>query len=155
MHPRSPAATTRRSAPVVRAAVQAKIRVVRDDEREAGARALLNLGHTVGHALEAHGGYARWLHGEAVAVGTMAELAASARLGWCPPQLVERMGVLLAALGLPVSVATGEIAAAWNHVASDKKRVGTSLKLPVVSGPGQCRIERVRLDTLRGAVLPT
>ncbi|MDP9148350.1 MAG: iron-containing alcohol dehydrogenase, partial [Myxococcota bacterium] len=49
--------------PVVRGAVAAKIRVVRDDEREAGARALLNLGHTVGHALEVHGGYSRWLHG--------------------------------------------------------------------------------------------
>src|SRR5262249_8046081 len=55
-------------APVVRAAVEAKVRIVRDDEREAGLRAVLNMGHTVGHALEAHGGYARWLHGEAVAL---------------------------------------------------------------------------------------
>jgi shikimate kinase/3-dehydroquinate synthase len=140
---------------VVRAAIQAKIRVVRDDEREAGARAVLNLGHTVGHALETHGGYTKWLHGEAVALGTMAELAASARLGWCSAELVARMGHLLSALGLPVNVPSGEIASAWAHVGADKKRVGASLKLPVVTAPGQCHIERVRLEALRSAVLPT
>src|SRR5581483_9972346 len=67
--------------PVVREAIAAKIRIVRDDEREAGARALLNLGHTVGHALEAHGGYAALLHGEAVALGLIAEMSAAAALG--------------------------------------------------------------------------
>ena len=51
---------------------------------KSGPRALLNLGHTVGHALEAHGGYARWLHGEAVALGTVAEMRATAALGWTP-----------------------------------------------------------------------
>src|SRR5207248_1585100 len=86
--------------PIVRAAIRAKIRVVRDDEREHGIRALLNLGHTIGHALEAHGGYARWLHGEAVAIGTVAELRAAAALGWTPKELADRTKELLAALGL-------------------------------------------------------
>ncbi|HEY8091086.1 MAG TPA: 3-dehydroquinate synthase [Polyangiaceae bacterium] len=139
--------------PVVRAAVQAKIRVVRDDEREAGVRALLNFGHTVGHALETHGGYSRWLHGEAVALGMMAELSAGVRLGWTPRALTDRVGALLAGLGLSMRPAGADLAGAWPHVASDKKRVGSGVKLPVVTAPGRSHIEVVRLDALRGAVL--
>jgi shikimate kinase/3-dehydroquinate synthase len=141
--------------PVVRAAIEAKVRVVRDDERESGARALLNLGHTVGHALETHGAYARWLHGEAVAVGIVAELEAASRLGWTPPALAGRVAALLVALGLQGRVAPSDLAAAWSHVASDKKRVGRSVRLPVVIAPGESRVERVRLDALRGALFPT
>jgi shikimate kinase/3-dehydroquinate synthase len=142
-------------APIVRAAVEAKIRIVRDDERETGIRAVLNLGHTVGHALEAHGGYSRWLHGEAVALGTVAELAATARLGFTPTSLVERARALLSALGLPAQVDRAELAASWPFVASDKKRAGSAVRLPVVTGPGECHVERVRLEALHGAVLPT
>jgi shikimate kinase/3-dehydroquinate synthase len=142
-------------APVVRAAIEAKIRVVRDDEREAGVRALLNLGHTVGHALEAHGGYARWLHGEAVALGVVAELAAGVRLGWTPAPLVERARALLSSLGLPTRVEASELAASWPYVASDKKRAGSMLRLPVVTAPGEAHVEKVRVDALHVAVLPT
>jgi shikimate kinase/3-dehydroquinate synthase len=141
--------------PVVRAAIEVKVRVVRDDEREAGARALLNLGHTIGHALERHGAYTRWLHGEAVAVGMVAELEAASRLGWTPPALAGRVAALLEALGLRARVAPSELSASWPHVANDKKRVGRSLRLPVVTAPGESRIERVRLDALRGALFPT
>jgi shikimate kinase/3-dehydroquinate synthase len=140
--------------PIVRAAVEAKIRIVRDDEREAGIRAVLNLGHTVGHALEAHGGYARWLHGEAVALGVVAELAATARLGWTPPALVDRARALVGALGLPVEVERAELAASWPFVGSDKKRAGGAVRLPVVTGPGECHIEAVPLRALHDAVLP-
>ena len=139
--------------PVVREAIRAKIAVVRDDEREAGARALLNLGHTVGHALEAHGGYARWLHGEAVALGLVAELRAMAILGWTPPELVERITRLLTALGLPTRAAASEIAAAWPYVSADKKRAGDDVRVVVVTGPGVSHIERVSLAELRDAVL--
>ncbi len=139
--------------PVVRAAIEAKIRVVRDDEREAGTRALLNLGHTVGHALEAHGGYTRWLHGEAVALGLLAEMEATARLGWTPPALVARARDLLSALALPTKVDRAELAAAWKYVSSDKKRVGDSVRLPTVTGAGVAKVERVPLTALRTAVL--
>jgi 3-dehydroquinate synthetase len=140
--------------PVVRAAIAAKIRVVRDDEREAGVRALLNLGHTVGHALEAHGGYSTLLHGEAVALGLVAEMRASSALGWTPPPLVERAGAVLAALGLPTRPEPRDLAAAWPYVAADKKRVRDSVRLPVVTTVGQAHVERVALETLRRAVLP-
>jgi 3-dehydroquinate synthetase len=140
---------------VVRDAIAAKIRIVRDDEREAGARALLNLGHTVGHALEAHGGYAALLHGEAVALGLVAEMRASAALGWTPAPLVERTGALLAALGLPARLDRAELAAAWPYVSTDKKRVRNAVRLPVVTAAGAAHVERVALDALRGAVLGT
>jgi shikimate kinase/3-dehydroquinate synthase len=138
---------------IVRAAIDAKIRVVRDDERETGARALLNLGHTIGHALEAHGGYARWLHGEAVALGTVAEMRATAALGWTPQTLVERGAALFAELGLPTHVDRAELAASWPFVSSDKKRAGDSVRLPVVTGPGQAHVRRVALLELQSAVL--
>ena len=80
---------------IVRASVLAKMRVVREDEHETGVRALLNLGHTVGHALEAFGGYSRWLHGEAVAIGTVLEIAAAERLGFTPAGTHARAGVLV------------------------------------------------------------
>jgi shikimate kinase/3-dehydroquinate synthase len=139
--------------PVVRAAIEAKIRVVRDDEREAGVRALLNLGHTVGHALEAHGGYARWLHGEAVALGMVAEMRAASALGWTPAAVTARATALLAALGLPVAVGREELAASWPFVFSDKKRAGDSIRLPVVTHVGEARLEKIRLTDLRDAVL--
>ena len=139
-------------APVVRAAIEAKIRVVRDDEREAGQRAVLNLGHTVGHALEAHGGFTRWMHGEAVALGTLAELRAGEGLGLTPKGLAERAEALLSALGLPTQIERGEIAASWPFVTSDKKRARGALKLPVVTGAGQARLERVPLEDLRRAL---
>ena len=140
---------------MVRAAIQAKIRIVRDDEREAGVRMLLNLGHTVGHALEAHGGYARWLHGEAVALGMVAELEVGVTLGWTPPALVERARALLAALGLPTQVERAELSASWPFVAADKKRTRDKVRLPIVTGPGEARIERVSLDALHRLLLPT
>ena len=107
----------------------------------------------MGHALEAHGGYARWLHGEAVALGTVAEMRATAALGWTPAALVERAAALFAALGLPTQVEHAELTAAWPFVASDKKRARDSVRLPVITEAGQAHVERVGLSDLRDAVL--
>jgi len=138
---------------IVRAAVDAKIRIVRDDERESGVRALLNLGHTVGHALEAKGGYSRWLHGEAVALGTIAELRATAALGWTPRSLVHRAELLFSALGLPTRLDEADVVGAWPFVDRDKKRGQGALRLPVVTAAGKAAVERVTLADLRAAVL--
>lgn len=137
---------------VVRAAVAAKMRVVREDEHETGVRALLNLGHTVGHALEAYGGYARWLHGEAVAIGTILEIAATERLGLTPAGTHELSLALLGRFGLPTSVSVDEVLAAWPFVMSDKKRTLSAVKLPVVTAVGEARVDRIELDALRGAL---
>ncbi|MGD0677989.1 MAG: 3-dehydroquinate synthase [Polyangiaceae bacterium] len=139
--------------PVVRAAIDAKIRIVRDDERESGARALLNLGHTLGHALEAQGGFSRWLHGEAVSLGMVAEMDATAAMGWTDRALVERTRSLLERLGLPTRVGREDLAAAWPFVASDKKRAGDWVRLPVVTASGRSHIERVRLEDFRAVLL--
>ena len=139
--------------PIVRAAIEAKVRVVRDDERESGARALLNLGHTVGHALEAHAGYARLLHGEAVAIGTVVELAAAERLGLTPAGTAARAKALFERLALPTDATHADLAAAWPFVLSDKKRAATTLKLPVVTAVGAGAVEAVAIEALRDAVL--
>ncbi len=139
--------------PVVRESIQAKIRVVRVDERETGPRALLNLGHTVGHALEAHGGYERWLHGEAVALGLLVEMEALANLGRTPRDLVERTRRLLGALGLPTHVDPAEVAASWPFVAADKKRAGDAIKIAVVTAAGAAHVERIPIGVLHDAIV--
>jgi len=81
-----------------------KARIVAADEHEQGERALLNLGHTFGHAIESFMGYGEWLHGEAVAVGMLMAADFSARLGWITAQDVARIRRLLIAAKLPVDV---------------------------------------------------
>ena len=78
-----------------------KADIVARDETEQGIRALLNLGHTFGHAIEAVHGYGRWLHGEAVAAGMMMAAQFSARVGSLPASVVPRIEALLEAAGLP------------------------------------------------------
>ena len=80
-----------------------KAKIVVADERETGERALLNLGHTFGHAIETGVGYGEWLHGEAVAAGMMLATELSARLGWLRGEQVERVRALLARARLPVA----------------------------------------------------
>jgi 3-dehydroquinate synthase len=79
-----------------------KAGIVAADERETGERALLNLGHTFGHAIETGVGYGQWLHGEAVAAGMVMAADLSARLGWLSRQQVERIRALLARARLPL-----------------------------------------------------
>lgn len=83
-----------------------KARIVAADEHERGDRALLNLGHTFGHAIESHMGYGEWLHGEAVAVGMLMAADLSMRLGWLSAADVMRVKQLLVAANLPVEVPT-------------------------------------------------
>ena len=88
-------------ADAVAASCRIKARVVEADEKESGERAVLNFGHTVGHAIEAATGYGRYLHGEAVALGMLVAANLSVLLGLCSPALPERLGRLLGRLGLP------------------------------------------------------
>jgi 3-dehydroquinate synthase len=107
--------------PAVAAAVRVKARIVGMDEREAGQRALLNYGHTVGHAIESATGYRRFLHGEAVAVGMVAAAWLATALGVCSPATAERQNRLLARAGLPLragGLASRAILAKMRH---DKK----------------------------------
>jgi 3-dehydroquinate synthase len=91
---------------VVRRSCEIKAAIVKADEREgpSGIRAILNLGHTFGHAIEAGLGYGALLHGEAVAVGLVLASQLSAALGWVPPARVDRVSALLGRAHLPVSL---------------------------------------------------
>ncbi|WP_136247373.1 3-dehydroquinate synthase [Halomonas borealis] len=80
-----------------------KAEIVAEDETEQGVRALLNLGHTFGHAIETHQGYGRWLHGEAVGVGMLLAAELSQRLGWLSQDEVARTRAVLAAAALPLA----------------------------------------------------
>jgi 3-dehydroquinate synthase len=122
-------------------AVRAKIDVVAEDERERGLRALLNFGHTVGHALEAASGY-RLRHGECVAVGMRAALSLGAAMGVTPPGLGQRVGELLDRLGLP-SRARVDIGRAAQALGHDKKREGGTLRFVLATGAGEATLREV------------
>ncbi len=138
-------------AEAVRSCCAAKARVVADDERETradGGRALLNLGHTFGHALEAEVGYdgARLLHGEAVSVGLGLAFALSARLGFCAPDDVARVRAHLAAVGLPADLGMlnrrFSAARLIGHMRKDKKAEAGRLTFILARGIGAAFVSR-------------
>ncbi len=88
---------------IIARCIALKAAVIEEDEREQGRRAILNYGHTVGHALENSAGYGQWLHGEAVSLGMAVAASLAEQAGLCTQAEVNRQNQLLAALGLPVS----------------------------------------------------
>jgi len=115
-----------------------KAEIVRQDEREGGIRALLNLGHTFGHAIETGMGYGAWLHGEAVAAGMMAAARMSVHLGLMPAAAAERTEALLRRAGLPVSVPESLPATrALELMAVDKKVQDGRLRLVLLRDIGE------------------
>lgn len=120
---------------------QAKARVVAQDERESGIRAILNLGHTFGHAIETEMGYGTWLHGEAVAAGTVMALYMSQQLGWISVAEFRRAVALLKQARLPVVPPTGMDAAAFlRHMAVDKKALDGQIRLVLLRQTGAALI---------------
>ena len=134
---------------VVRRAVGFKASVVERDERETSLRRILNLGHTIGHAMEKSGGYGRLLHGEAVAMGLAWEAILGMKLGVTGGELVDRLVSLLIGMGFPLDdpgVALTSIASA---IGMDKKRMVSDVDLPLVAAPGRCELRRVPLAEIR------
>lgn len=117
---------------------QNKAQVVARDEREGGLRAILNLGHTFGHAIETWQGYADWLHGEAVAAGMVIACELSAAMGWIEPAVTERLVRLLTRFGLPVAPpATMPAEAFLELMAVDKKVLDGRLRLVLLRALGE------------------
>ena len=118
-----------------------KAAVVAADERESGQRALLNLGHTFGHAIETGMGYGSWLHGEAVGAGMCMAAQMSARLGWLSDAQVTRILRLVGAAGLPTSPPS-EISAErfMQLMAVDKKVLDGQLRLVLLRDIGEAKI---------------
>jgi 3-dehydroquinate synthase len=144
---------------------RAKARIVAADEREAGVRALLNLGHTFGHALEAETGFAdALLHGEAVAIGTVMAFALSVRMGLCPAEDLARVAAHFAAIGLAAAPPALQ-GKPWNpanllaHMARDKKARAGRKTLILARGIGRSFVTDEVTDgdilaTLEAAVAP-
>jgi 3-dehydroquinate synthase len=140
----------------IRKSCEAKAKIVAEDETETGVRALLNLGHTFGHALEAATGYSsRLLHGEGVAIGMVQAFRFSERQKLCPPGTAERVADHLRGVGLPVHVSEipGELpppAALVDIMRQDKKAQGGKLTFILVHGIGQSFVAR---DVAAGDVI--
>ena len=119
---------------------QNKAEVVAADEHETGERALLNLGHTFGHAIENAMGYGVWLHGEAVAAGTMLAADLSQRMGWLSTEQLIRIHALLSAAKLPLNAPKLGAEKYLNLMANDKKVEGGKIRLVLQQGIGKAVI---------------
>lgn len=118
-----------------------KARVVARDEREEGVRAILNLGHTFGHAIETWQGYGDWLHGEAVAAGMVIASELSARLGWIDAATVARIVELLRVVGLPVAPPPSMTAGRFQELmAVDKKVLNGKMRLVLLEALGRASV---------------
>jgi shikimate kinase/3-dehydroquinate synthase len=141
------------TAEIVRRSVRVKARIVSYDERESGLRAVLNLGHTVGHALEAQAGYTALTHGEAVSLGLVAALRLGEAMGQTPRDLTLRTLQLLERLGLPFSLRGQQLEAAAALIAHDKKRAGSAVRFVMARGLGRVETLPIQLADLRAQVL--
>lgn len=126
-----------------------KAEVVRKDEREGGLRAILNFGHTFGHAIEAGLGYGDWLHGEAVGAGMVQAAELSRELGLIESSVVTRLRSLVQAAGLPV-LAPAFTTETWlKHMAIDKKAEGGTNRFVLLERLGAATIRSAPHDVLK------
>ena len=140
----------------VKRSCEIKAWVVAQDEREAGLRAILNFGHTFGHAIESGLGYGEWLHGEAVGCGMVMAAHLSQRLGLIDATLVQRLSALIERAGLPVKgpqlSATDNAGRYLELMRLDKKAEGGETRFVVIDGPGNASV-RPAADALVRAVI--
>ena len=117
-----------------------KVRVVEADEREDDYRAVLNFGHTIGHALEAATGYRQFLHGEAVGIGMVKATALSVQQGFCDPKSFERITRLIKKAGLPTEFPPGmSVSSLVQGMEVDKKAADGKIKFVISEGLGKTR----------------
>ena len=119
-----------------------KARIVANDEKEQGERALLNLGHTFGHAIESHLGYGQWLHGEAVATGMIMAADLSQRMGWISLADLERTKKIISRANLPIVCPKIPLDEFLAFMAHDKKVLNGQLRLVLMQQLGQAVISK-------------
>ena len=123
------------------------------DERETGLRRTLNLGHTIGHAIEAVAGYGRYTHGEAVALGMRAVARLAARTGHADAALVGQMDRLLDDFGLPAQIDGCPASAILDRIGSDKKVRAGRVNWVLPTAPGEVTIsDAVPTDEVRAVL---
>lgn len=130
-----------------------KADVVRNDEKENGIRAKLNLGHTFGHAIEKVTGFSTWLHGEAVGAGTVMAAMLSEELGYLKHEDVERVRRLVANAGLPTAIADIDSQCAYQAMLGDKKSLGGEIRFIVMRAIGECTVEKVPEEAIRKTMI--
>jgi 3-dehydroquinate synthase len=141
------------AAHAVQRSVEIKAAVVARDERETGERALLNFGHTFGHAIEAGLGFGRWLHGEAVAAGMVMAADLSARLGMLQPAAAGRLRRLIERSGLPVAGPALGVQRYLELMAVDKKAEAGRIRFILLDRLGAARVaDQVPPDALRATL---
>jgi 3-dehydroquinate synthase len=127
---------------VIKHSVLNKAEIVAQDEKEAGMRALLNFGHSFGHALEAETAYERFLHGEAVAIGMVVAAGLSESRGLCASGTAQRIAHLLQKFNLPVRIpADISIEGLAKFLQLDKKAVAGGLRLVLIENIGAARVD--------------
>lgn len=135
----------------VKRSVEIKAWVVGQDEKEAGLRAILNFGHTFGHAIEAGMGYGNWLHGEGVGAGMVMAAHLSEKLGLVDAAFVQRLTKLIERAGLPtrgaILDATDNAGAYLEHMRVDKKSQAGEIRFVLIDGPGKA-LMRAAPDSL-------
>ena len=130
-----------------------KVRVVEKDERENDYRAVLNFGHTVGHALEAATKYERFLHGEAVAIGMANAAKISMKRGFCDSTTVQRVTTLISKAGLPVAVPADVSAQSLiDSMEIDKKSTDGKIKYVMCTGIGKARFHSLTAEEIAAIV---
>ncbi len=140
----------------VKRSCEIKARVVGQDERDTGARAMLNFGHTFGHAIEAGLGYGAWLHGEGVACGMVMAATLSQRLGLIDAAFVQRLTALIRNAGLPVvgpKLAPADNAGRYLELMRvDKKAEAGEIKFVLIDAPGSAALRSAPDTLVRGVV---
>ncbi len=121
----------------IRRSCEIKAEIVARDEHERGDRALLNLGHTFGHAIESATNYSTWLHGEAVGAGMLLAADVSRRLGWASPAEVARVENVLTRFGLRTDVSSLSAATLAENMKIDKKVAAGRIRLVLLKGIGK------------------
>jgi 3-dehydroquinate synthase len=140
----------------VKRSCQIKAEVVGQDERESGLRAILNFGHTFGHAIEAGMGYGAWLHGEAVGCGMVMATRLSAHMGLVDETFVQRIKSVVEAAGLPVHAPVldevDNVGRYLSLMRLDKKSEAGEIRFVLVDGTGKALLQGAP-DALVGEVI--
>lgn len=138
----------------VKRSCECKALVVAQDETEQGIRAILNLGHTFGHAIEAHQGYGNWLHGEAVAVGMVMAADLSSRMGWIDAEVLSRLVELTLKAKLPIKGPSDmSVDDFLGYMLVDKKVLDGSIRLVLLEALGKAVVTSdVPSDLLRAVI---
>lgn len=133
---------------IIKRSCAIKASVVEADEREGGIRAILNFGHTFGHAVEALTKYKDYKHGEAVAIGMVYAAELSYKAGLCKKDVIQRLRTIISRAGLPIAPPAFSRTSYFKAMELDKKVLGGEMRFVLVENIGKVRIEKVDISML-------